>query len=332
MTDVFDPQVQFADFYTNPYIASLGHHPRWTISGHIGELDTTERKHRKAPIDVQHLAAHGRVRGAYEISETCLMTRDELTTTFPLARNNAFYLRAHHDRFVVLDIEKTCPPAITSALLALPHARYREVSMSGMGYHCLFPLPTNFHDHPAASVKPVLRHTHGWYEILIDHWVTFTRQPIPSDRVFEPPAHDAHFATIETVYSDLACHAQRSTTGSSRELGITLHPPDIPHIDTLINTVMNFVDGRLKTPADFDNDMSRYEFSVLAIVYRYTKNAVRSPLYVDLDAEKIAWIVYLTARELLEFRPKHDELRNGVPYLLDRAGALIAGDHATTTT
>ncbi|MFP3802932.1 hypothetical protein, partial [Paraburkholderia sp. SIMBA_027] len=82
--------------------------------------------------------------------------------------------------------------------------------MSGRGYHLVIPVPTNLHDFPVAVGKRVLREEHGWYELLFEHWVTFTRRPVPADVLAraESTPDTPRFAAVEDVYAALAAKAK----------------------------------------------------------------------------------------------------------------------------
>ncbi|BAS11870.1 hypothetical protein AHiyo8_01730 [Arthrobacter sp. Hiyo8] len=219
---------------------------RWTVSGQIGEInsdDPEKEPTRKAPIDIRHLlegcnpgCRHvGPLRGAWAIDEQCLLTLDELSTRLPAAANCAFYLRAATNGLIVIDIEKTCPPEIAQQLLALPGILYTEESMSGLGYHFVAPLPANFSAFPIGAGKRKLQEEHGWYEILIDHWCTFTRRPVAADvlaharstAVIEP-----EFASVADLYASLAEKAKASAQVAAVRTSVEI--PEIPHASTII--------------------------------------------------------------------------------------------------
>lgn len=357
----------FPGFYDNPAIRSLARSARWTVSGRLG--DPGDDSKGKAPIDIVELVETGRLRGAFATDETCLMPLEDLIRALPLAANHAFFLRARTDGLLMVDIEPDCPPGIAADLIALPEIVYSEVSMSGRGFHLLAPLPTNFWDYPVAAAKTVLREEHGWYEFLLEHWVTFTRQPIPVSEASRtiridgtdsasvgPEGADPEgvelegaepdsvgsaatqqgaatrqptFVSLAGVYDELAQKAI-ATLASARDLEVSVmqgaaEAPDIPGAQLIVGTATAHL--RLKDPKDFDEDTSRWEFSVLAALYRrlvpeIEKTAqARGLAYSDSDH---AWLLYLAATKVLPPRAKHTERRNQRPFLLDRAAALIA--------
>ncbi|MFD7853459.1 hypothetical protein ACFV6B_04070 [Streptomyces microflavus] len=336
----------FPQFYGNPAISTLAGACRWTISGQIGEEtlgDPTKQPTRKVPIDVRHLldgctssCKHaGPLRGAFALDATCLLTLDELTAAMPNAANTAFYLQAQTDGLFVLDIEADCPQEVATDLLRLPGILYSELSMSGHGFHLLMPLPKNFHDFPAAAGKRVLREEHGWYELLLDHWSTFTRQPVP-DRIIahvDAATTAPAFASIEDLYAQLAVNASEGSGASASAVDTAEDMPDIPYSQTILEQTLAGARHQLRDPGYFNHDMSRWEFSVLASLHGWLRTQLRaySALGVAYSTSDTVWLLYTAALDVIPERPKHSERRNGRPFLLDRAAALVADREARSS-
>jgi hypothetical protein len=337
---VVDPRAIFASFYDNPAIRALATACRWTVSGRLGELDGKDSG-RKAPIDVRHLLEgcrlgcrhEGPLRGAFTMDETCLLTLDELASALPNAANAAFYLQAQSDGLMVIDVEPGCPPDVAADILRLPGVLYSELSMSGRGFHLIVPLPTNLHDFPAAADKRVLREEHGWYEILFDHWCTFTREPVPERMLprADPLPGPVRFSSFEELYADLAAKARPSTSVPSTAVGTDGEMPDIPHAEAIVKQTLAGSKERLKAPEDFDDDRSRWEFSVLGVLYTGMQLPLRTyrSFGAGFSSGDEAWLLYRASLEVIEPRPKHAQTRNGRPFLLDRAAALVAERHAS---
>ena len=330
-----DPRGWFPQFYDNPAIRALATARRWTISGQIGDFEgavDSPTRTRKTPIDLRELIDRGRVRGAWAIGSACLADLDELTREIPGASNAAFYLQAQTDGLVVVDIEPYCPPGIAADLLRLPGVLYSELSMSGRGFHLIAPAPSNLHDFPVAAGKRVLREEHGWYEILLDHWVTFTRTPIPDSiddggaSVSRPPG----IGSVEALYAGLAVKA-RPSSASAAAVSTDCSMPDIPHASKIVEQTLVSARDRLRSQSDFDNDTSRWEFSVLGTLYHWMQVPLctHSAFGVEYSAGDRAWLLYWAALDVLPARPKHGQLRNGRPFLLDRAAALVAEREAS---
>ncbi|KIA72700.1 hypothetical protein ANMWB30_24680 [Arthrobacter sp. MWB30] len=303
----------FPSFYANSGVQLLADHPRWTVSDS-----------EKMPIDMRHLLTTGLVRGAFEISDSCLVTLSELNAGLPNAANNAFYLQAQSDGLLILDIEKTCPPDIAAELLAMPETLYSELSMSGHGYHLLLPLPPNFWDYPIATGKKVLREEHGHYEILLEHWTTFTRLDVPADRYF-PPGDDVlpQAPAWADLYASLAAKAVETP---SVELDITTDKPEIPRETQIIELMTRM--PHAKKLEKFHNDYSRWEYSILGVLYNRLKAilvAVRevAPDHPFGESDQV-WLLYIAAQKVIPHRSKHDEFRNGMPLLMNAAASLVA--------
>lgn len=328
----FDPRDSFPEFYDNPHITRMGVSPRWTVS----TTKSAEGRRSKFPLDMRCLLdggtsqsgeplAPGTIRGAWSTDEECLVDLEELTTRFPRASNAAFYLRTSADSYVVLDIEAKCPPEEAARLLSVPGALYAETSMSGNGYHLLMPVPANFWDYPAATSKRVLSHPQGWWEILLEHWVTFTRHPVPADRLDKLGGPPAQPPTWEQLWAELAANAQESL---ATDIEVSAQMPEIPWAENLITWITAEPHGR--EPADFHHDMSRFEFAVLSVYLHRLDQMLESipfPPGTDtsaFDDSARTWLIYLAASRTLPPRAKHSEPRGGMPFLLYRATAMVA--------
>lgn len=363
---VFDPLAAFPQFYGNPHVQRLSAYPRWTVSADIGVRPASSGdaadenlvlKQRKAPIDIQHFFAgcggscrhESPLRGAYRVDETCLVDLPTLTARLPEAANCAFHLRSEHDGLMVVDIEKTCPPEIAAQLLSVPGAVYSELSMSGKGYHLLVPLPANLESFPLAAAKTVLKEEHGWYEILFEHWITFTRRPIPAWRADElrfqgsqaPTVDEEELAkhaagTFEQLYANLAQHATESisrsgladlsglSAGNGNDDEITASIPMAEHV---IGQTLARGRDRLKTLEDFGHDHSRWEFSVLGSLC-LTMTKVITDLVVregqTYTDDQVAWMLHCAAKKVIPPREKHFTTRYGQPFLLHQAAVQIS--------
>lgn len=325
-----DPLALFPEFYANPTIQTLAPVRRWTVSGRLSDAPASGHK---APIDVRHLIEgcrpecrhEGPVRGAFTLDSTCLMSLGELVAALPKAANHAYYLQSHSDGVVVVDVEPDCPPDLAANLLRLPGVLWAETSMSGRGYHLVMPRPKNLHDFPHAAHKRVLRERNGWFEILLDHWITFTRRPVDAELAGDGPP--ARFASLEDLYAALAENARASAAGSAGEIVTDEDMPDIPGAHDIVAAAIAGSEDRRKDLSDFDHDRSRWEFSVLGTLYAEQVQAMN--LHAGMrqrsySARDQAWLLYTAAVEVLPKRAKHTETRNGRPYLLDRAASLVA--------
>ena len=313
MADHMNPLREFPAFYSNPVVRALSREPRWTVSGRKDPDSSTS----KMPIDMRELLDNNRVRGAYEVSPACLVDLEELTRRLPDAANCAFHLSAATDGVAVLDIEPDCPPEVSAPLLAMGGDLYRELSMSGRGHHLVMPLPANFWSFPVAASKLKLREEHGGWEVLLDHWVTFTRVPSPR------PAPGAAPAVWEDVYASVASAAVEAPAAS---LDVDAEMPDVPYAEQILAEVTRLPHRRRKE--DFHGDMSRFEFAVMGVLYNRLLDYLQVmrmafPALSYSDSDRV-WLLYAASSRVLEHRDKHDEVRNGLPLLLNSATALVA--------
>ena len=293
-------RTRFPKFYSHPLIQELSCCKRWTIS-----------TNNKIPVDMCVIRDYKRIAGAKYQDERSLVTLDEVLDIIPCAANHAFFLDCVDCNYVVLDIEPKCPDEIKKQLLNLNYI-YGEVSMSGKGYHLVFPLPKSYRDYPVLQTKKVLKEEHGFFEILLNHYVTFTRKMLPD-------------ATGKADFDDLFKSMAQVQKETIRNDNITFEnantEPDIPHRDELISVL-----NRVTLKKSFDGDYSRYEFSYAKKVYctlQEILTTVKPYKNIEYNATQKAWLIYIALKNILEYRPKHDSLRNGVPWLLFVAQEVI---------
>lgn len=138
------------------------------------------------------------------------------------------------------------------------------------------------------------------------------------------------FASIEDLYAELAVNARESSGASASAVDTAEDMPDIPYSQAIVEQTLSNARHQLRDPSDFNHDMSRWEFSVLASLYGWMRTQLRaySALGVEYSAGDTAWLLYKTALDVIPARPKHSERRNGKPFLLDRAAALVADREA----
>lgn len=325
----FDPINTYPEFYGNPTIRSLADHRRWSVS------DSNKR-----PINVPALVYENKLYGARQMElDTDCVTLGELVHWLPDAKNCAYFFDAQQANCLIIDIEKTCPPKEAKRLLKLATTEglYSETSMSGKGYHILVPIPYNFYERTDMIQKVALQDENQHYEILLSHWVTFTRNPI-DPKLLKDAASDAeNNITVATLFDELC--TQTSTRESANNFG------DISNLDVSPNGYTeaqkefdNFIAAKAKkvidntkrkSLEDFNEDTSRWEFSTLSLLVRATAQQIseeftkrklhreESPYSTtNVEPEHVIRIAFRLALEYIPHREKHDTQRNGLPYLL----------------
>lgn len=299
--------MDFSDFYNHPFIQSISGRERWTVS------DNTKR-----PIDMfVFIHQFGRVTGAAFTDENSLVDLPTLCKHIPNAANNAYYMDVLVDDFVVLDIEKTCPDDIKAELLKLPYI-YGETSLSGKGYHLVFPAPACLQDYPVAMKKTAMKDPKGHYEILLNHYVTFTRNMIP-------PADENNTGDFEALFRKMAID-QKDVNRTDVDIK-SIEPEHGPDYDKIVGLLRR--QEYKKSLSDFYDDFSKFEYGCMGFFHFKLKQILKvntiAPGYAYSDNEK-AWIIYEICKDKIPYRAKHDEMRDGLPWLLYLAREVIAKD------
>lgn len=299
----------YAAFRNNPTIDSLASKSKWTVS-----------TKNKMPIDMYDLQYKGKISGAQFTNELSLVTLDALHQLLPDASNYAFYLDALIDKVVVLDIEPTCPDDTRQMLMAIP-CLYCETSMSGKGVHMLLRLPEKIlEQYPDARNKTSFQEKHKWFEILINHYVTFTGNQITA---IIGEDVDGKF---DKVFAELA-DQQKSTTRADIELDRDPDPPETQYSEIILEQLYQATRYYNKTLDDFYGNHSSYEFSFTAFLNSKLNNLLAIPEiaqeHMYTDAER-AWFIYTVLSNKLTPRPKHNEERNHMPWLLYLTYEVIA--------
>ncbi len=296
-------------FLDNPFIQTIANTESWTISIINGD----EKHPAKKPLDIIEWIEKKKLIGAlYKIQEhpSCI--------TLPKLLNWAkqfepeyrlshvtHQLNINERPVIILDIEPSCPEPIKQNLMKLPY-EYKEPSMSGKGIHLGFTLPREYQE-KLSDIKQ-LKQKKKYYEILTNHFVTFTMQetgtPKPGDQTILLKLIDVLLAQKNENATDIVSAEPKS--------------PDIPDADLIIGSALQT--EFQKTIDQYDNDESRWEYGYLwhiisKILTIIEKAAAENHDYTD---NEIIWLVYETAKEQIPHRPKHDTLRNGKPFLLFR--------------
>ena len=306
---------EFPEFYNNPIIQSIAPVEKWTVS------DKTKR-----PIDMKALIERQEIWGAsFKRGYNPLVDLNTLRQAIPNATNNAFYLDAERDGIVVLDAEPYCPDQVKELFLGLPYL-YGETSMSGKGIHLIFKLPHLILErYPNAKTKMALREEHGYYEILMNHMVTFTRNVIPR----KPILYDnSVFDNIFELLASQATVTVKAESINAEDIDIS----SIPYSHTIINVLKGQTYYKKLTDFVCDKgankyDNSKYEYNMALFYYQRFQRMTQGTFKMkdhEYTAEEKAVIIYEVIKEKIEHREKHDTLRNGMPWLLYIASTMVS--------
>lgn len=302
----------FEEFYNNPIIQKLAKEKRWTISDS-----------NKVPIDMTDLlASNGQaIHGALTKKEghNPFVDLYTLMHNIPNAANNAYSLDAKTDGVMVLDIEPKCPKAIAEKLLQLP-AYYGEFSLSGKGYHLIFPVPKEYEDVYSCCVA--VKEEHGYYEFLCNHCVTFTRNIIPAGYVQN--IGQGSYDDFVKIWCDLA--SQVDLTKRDSIIDVMSEEEDTEWTDYIQKILQSDAKAYKKTPEDFEEDMSRYEHGYTGHVYYVLLNVLKS-LKVFYTKSEMIWEIYRATSELIPYRDKHDTIHDSMPWLLYQAAVIVSKNY-----
>lgn len=293
-------------FLSSAAAETLGPMPDWTVS----DAD-------KRPIDLGSLQDRLVLWGARPNDPTATVTLADLVRILPDARNAAFHLDSETSGLCVLDVEPTCPADERAPMLAFPYL-WAETSMSGHGIHLVLPVPKAISQDPDAASSLAVKDPKGRYEVLLCHWVTFTGNPLAA-----PAANPmGSMKAWEAFAADLVERApNRSVHDSLGPMDPNLEP--VRDLSWMMARDLAIQRPYPKGPSDFDGDMSRFEFGFLSWTARRLR-AVLTGLGVELDLDMEAMLLWDCAKARLDYRPKHDELRVGIPWLLYQARNAIA--------
>lgn len=286
----------------NIAVRQLALRPFWTIN-----------MNGKIPMDFKYYRLTDKTLGA--TGDMSLVPMQEIIDYFmtkckpPVIPQQFVYsLDCKRDGVVILDIEAKCPDDIKQDLIQnLPYC-YGDISMSGNGAHLMFPCPPL---DDITSNKVVMKEEHGWYEILLCHYCSFTLNTLPKKDFKDQTA-------FLQLWNDLAA---KQTVSVKDDFDITANRPDFDfpeYTSFYANIKARFKSRFLKTIDDYNGDYSRYEFAVLGSLKFALQSMQDFPFYshLNLDLNQKVWIVYEIATEVLEYRPKHDEYRDNMPWLL----------------
>ena len=334
------PMVHPSVFSQNPLIASMAQDANWTMS----DME-------KRPINARTFIDTGILENYTYDSIDPLVTLPELDSDPNLqAVNRAYRLKARQNRIIAVDVEPEAPLDMKLESLNMP-AHFTELSMNG-GVHLVIQVPEDcindenrymFDDlsvvkevipNDPATNKPYQRP--AFYEVILnDHFVTFTKRMIVDKPCVDYNADPAAKEQLQRFLANLV--SMDKERKKERELakkfriemaeGKHLDPEKKQAIDRFIG--LRFFDvakqqAHEKQLSDFGEDSSRYEMAVAnGIAYHTVKNINLAEdtisfrdLALSLSETEIIHAIYLLLRDVVPYREKHDEDREGLPWLL----------------
>lgn len=283
-------------FYRQPWIQALKDLPRWTYS-------TSD----KVPLSIPFFKDQGQVFGARGLPSLTTLEDSLDLIDFPL--HHTFYLDVKDVPYVVLDVEPSCPEDLKNEFLKLPYL-YGERSMSGKGVHLVFPFPEHLGEaYPLVFDRTALKAKTSDYEILLCHFVTLT-----GDLLDPPSKPQGDLTPFWDVFEELA---QDLKEVKYQELDIkALETTDIPYLSEIMTRLEPI--KLVKSFQDYGEDHSRYEMA-LSTKIRYALDKILKSYkmrYETYTLEDRILLNTLALMKKLEPRPKHQEMRSGLPWLM----------------
>lgn len=283
----------------------LAGNKRWTVS------------ENKKPLDIYELMDNGKFIGAME-KNSLYLTDMQTILNHPGTRFTShltYYLDADMDNIVILDIEPDCPKDLRDRLTGMP-CMYAEKSLSGKGIHMIFPYPYDIQEkYKNAHDKIVLKGEGNYYEILIQHYVTFTGN---TDGI--TVKHEETYKEFRELFESL-CKTQKE----SKPMKLSIETMDHEKIQAKsLDRIMGLMEQsayariRYKDISDYENDNSKYEYAVIMHLYKqlyHICNMEKIKQDHEYTIDEKGWILYDVASRFLPERSKHAEVRSGMPWL-----------------
>ena len=184
----------------------------------------------------------------------------------------------------------------------------------------VFDYPYDIMDkYPNAQDKIVFKEPDGGiYEILIEHYVTFTGNIVTPQ--VNPNVERMSFAQL---FEELASNQKPTNRGQDVDFD-GLVQVETGQIERVYQLLRNAADSWRKTPEDFKDkynkvDWSTYEFAYTGYLYDKLEIILKVSAIKDehtyTDDEKVS-ILYNITKDVIPFRKKHEEHRNGYPWLV----------------
>ncbi|MCR6108582.1 hypothetical protein HXA34_20040 [Salipaludibacillus agaradhaerens] len=332
------PMVHPSIFIQNPLIKRLSKDPYWTVSDD-----------NKRPVNARLLLDTGNTYNIKFDGEWPLVTLDELDADKNLqAVNRAYRLRARENRVIAVDVEPDAPESMKQEVLKFP-AHFTELSKNG-GVHLLILVPEDLINsenrymfdelsvfkEPVPKPKDASEKPRGaHFEVLFnDHFITFTKRMLTQkpcvDYSQESEAKDMLARFLDNIVQMDKQRKKERELAKQYRIGMMKNIID----EEKEKMIKDFISikpfekakeqAKNKSINDFGGDASRYEMSVANGIAFHTIRAHKlakdtvsfRDIAEPLDEQDLAYAVYLLLKDVVPHREKHDEDRDGLPWLL----------------
>lgn len=320
-------------FVANPLIHKIGKEAFWGFS------DDDKR-----PLDARHYIDTGNLRMFRmedEHDTSALVTLAELEDDKNLKYVNRAY-RFHENGkrrnpLMCIDVEKIANEELVQKMMTLP-MHYAEFSKSG-GIHILIEVPRCIIDTDINYLfnLTAFKDLSEEFEIIFNkHFCTFTKKVIQTRTPDFSNADTPDSKKLKEFLLNIVALDEKAALIREQRKGIVLK--DVPiyeeenlpdHIVALAELMpqdyLEYLSGI--SEADYEHNLSRYEYNIATRISGKLYNCIeestdpflssyltKSPL--DLDVWDYIYATYVHMKTVLPHRPKHNQKREGLAWLL----------------
>lgn len=327
------PIVHPNTFSKNPLIQLIAKDKNWTVSNN-----------KKIPINARLFLNTDKIEPVKFNNGNPLVSLDELDANVNLqAVNRTYRLKARENRIIAIDVEPHSSQELKDYVLKFP-AHLTELSTNG-GVHLFIKVPEDLindenrymFDDLSVFKEPVPKEEQrqAYYEVIFnDHFITFTKR-------MDIDKECTNFISNEIARKQLIDFLEKIVEldrdkKESRELAKNykielaqnmIDNKSMERIDRFIalKALRSAIDQTSdKTIEDFGDDGSRYEMSVASTLSAHVikihklsiKTEMLHELASSLSEQDLAYSVYRMIEDIVPYRDKHEEFRDGLPWLL----------------
>lgn len=311
-----------------PLIQQIKDLPIWTVSSND-----------KVPLDAKVLLEQQRLAGAslQDTKHWPLVSLNELDAMPDLDYvNRTIRLDARRNNIFMIDVEPSAPEELLRHFYHNCPANYAEISTNG-GLHLMIKIPEDLitEENDYLLDTTVIKDNQNKVEYIFgNHYCTLTKKIITDKNIVDfdtdPIAKAGLKAILDSiVHFDAEAKVARE---EAQRMKIQFNDDHINKklISLLINTEgMNAFVSRTqaKTLNDYNtDDPSVYERKICAAVsfkiyesVQFMKTSAVAQQFATFSDNDAVYAVYQLAEKIIPYRDKHDEVRNGMPWLLYQA-------------
>lgn len=299
----------------------------------------------KAVQDSMHLMRDYFDSDAEHLNKLSELNLPELTTF-----KRAYRMNALENLVVVLDIEPDTSDALLEKFSKIP-AHFAEWSTNN-GLHLFYKVDVNRLSDAGRTLlsltvqkideEPAGPDSYRKFELIMnDHWITFTGKTNLSQIVpVETPVPDPIYDIIEAIavkaaerqmeLEDIQVNANERSETSEKLAEWILDSSKMIEIEQL-------------EPANFQNDMSRYEFNVIFRIAGYLQYRIENanPMtslrlgginLAQISDQDAVQTIYQVAQQIIPYRDKHATFRDRMPWLMYQSVQAYQRIKASSTT